>query len=44
VIILRPNNLDTACTLALLQEEVLGNTGKREFKRFESASFARLPS
>jgi hypothetical protein len=43
VIIQRPNNLDAVCALALLQE-MLGNRGKREFKRFESASFARFPS
>jgi hypothetical protein len=43
VIIQRPKDLDTTCALGLLQE-VLSNMGKREFKRFESVSFARLPS
>ncbi len=44
VIIHRPNDLDTACSLALLQEDVMVNTGRKESRRFDPGGFNRLPS
>ena len=33
VTIQRPSDLDTACSLAILQEDVLLHMGRREFRR-----------
>ena len=41
VMIARPQNLDTACTLALLQEEALDQGVRKEFKCSEASPFAR---
>ncbi|CAD6254188.1 unnamed protein product [Miscanthus lutarioriparius] len=41
VMVARPQNLDTACTLALLQEEALDQGIRKEFKCSEASPFAR---
>ena len=41
VVIQRPPDLDTACVLALLQEEVLDRDKKRGFRRIDSSSSTR---
>ena len=41
VVIQRPPDLDTACVLALLQEEVLDRDKKRDFRRIDSSSSTR---
>lgn len=44
VIIQRPADLDTACSLALLQEEVMSNTGRRDLRRLDISSLNRSPN
>jgi hypothetical protein len=44
VTIQRPSDLDTACSLAILQEDVLLKMGRREVKRPEFSSLARPPA
>jgi len=39
----RPQNLDTACVLALLQEELVDPTRKKELRRPKPFTFARAP-
>jgi len=41
VMVARPQDLDTACTLALLQEEALDQGIRKEFKCSEASPFAR---
>jgi hypothetical protein len=41
VIIQRPPDLDTACSLAMLQEDVLQHTRHREIKRSDFSNFSR---
>ena len=41
VLVARPQNLDTACTLALLQEEAADQGVRKEYKRAEGSVFAR---
>lgn len=41
VLVARPQDLDSACTLALLQEEALDQGCRKEFKRTEASPFAR---
>jgi hypothetical protein len=44
VITQRPADLDTACSLALLQNEVMSNTGRRDLRRPDINSFNRSPN
>lgn len=44
ILIQRPLNLDTACTLALLQEEALDHGNRREFKRSDHSAFSKYPA
>lgn len=39
-----PNDLDNACTLALLQEEAGDHDRRREFKKFDSSLFSKSAS
>lgn len=41
VVIQRPNNLDAACSLALLQEDVLMHSGRREHRRQDGGGFSK---
>lgn len=41
VLVARPQDLDSACTLALLQEEALDQGGCKEFKCSEASPFSR---
>jgi hypothetical protein len=43
VVIQRPVDLDTACSLAMLQEDVLMHTGKRENRRVEISGYSKPP-
>jgi hypothetical protein len=43
VLIQRPSDLDTACVLAQLQEEVLEPVKRREFRKRDYYSLAKLP-
>jgi hypothetical protein len=43
VTIQRPFDLDTACSLAILQEDVLLHMGRREFRRPEFSCVSRTP-
>jgi hypothetical protein len=40
VVIQRPVDLDTACSLAMLQEDVLMHTRKRENRRVEMSGYS----
>jgi hypothetical protein len=44
VIIQRPTDLDTACSLAMLQEDMLLHTGRREMRRTDFGNFNRSPT
>lgn len=41
VLVARPHNLDTACTLALLQEEAVDQGSRKEFKHADGSLFTR---
>ncbi|XP_035818132.1 F-box domain containing protein isoform X1 [Zea mays] len=41
ILIQRPSDLDTACSLALLQEDVLICTGSKESRRMEGGGFSK---
>jgi hypothetical protein len=43
VMIQRPSNLDSACALALVQEEVVDVGKKREYRRFDPQSNKVVP-
>ena len=44
MIIQRPADLDTACSLAMLQEDVFLHTGRREMRRSDFGNFNRSPT
>jgi hypothetical protein len=44
VIIQRPADLDTACSLAMLQEDVWLHSGRREMRRTDFSNFIRSPA
>jgi hypothetical protein len=44
VIIQHPVDLDTTCSLALLQEEVMTSTGRKEQRKFDAGLFNRASS
>ncbi|XP_035816765.1 uncharacterized protein [Zea mays] len=44
VIIQRPADLDTTCSLALLQEEVMSTSGRRELRKVDTNSIVRVPN
>ncbi|WVZ49084.1 hypothetical protein U9M48_000465 [Paspalum notatum var. saurae] len=43
VMLHRPADLDTACSLALLQEEAAGSSHRRDFRKFSSGFQTKLP-
>jgi hypothetical protein len=43
VAIQRPTEPDTTCSLALLQEEVMGNAGRRETRKGEVVVYSKAP-
>jgi hypothetical protein len=43
VAIQRPTELDTTCSLALLQEEVMGSAGRRETRKGEVVVYSKAP-